>query len=264
MGHSRWFPVRSLAGVEARNGGGWKEGQHGADKNGTELFYLSVGQQPAWLRLRSLASYRWTRGREREARRSRRRPGQVSRFFGSPPPSNGSGNDGRMHPSVVHRCNSNNGTRARALLTRRPFFPRPLSLCRVARSLARTRSAAPRPRSFSLSLRCVARASGPISSWTSHHSITLSMPVRPCLPRARCPCALDTRVVVPLIIVHQFLSTACLAIEFGSRSSRDMHSRSKNRAPLCLRCPNIFQREYSNVLVFSCKCFKEPCEIASR
>lgn len=49
-------------------------------------------------------------------------------------------------------------------------------------------------RSFSLSQRCVARASGPISSWTSHHSITLSMPVRPCLTRVYTVRVQPTRV----------------------------------------------------------------------
>lgn len=204
--------------------------QHRLDKNGIELFYLSVGQQPAWLRLRSLASYRWTRGREREKRGevgSRRGQTAVSRFFGSPLPSNGSGNDGRMHPSVVHRCNSNKSARARALfLGDNPFFLAPSSfLSRDVRSV-RTFFSIPfeETDSSSLSLRCVARASGPISSWTSHHSITLSMPVRPCLPRAHCPCAADTRVVVRLIIVHQFLSTGCLAIEFDYREERLQYS----------------------------------------
>lgn len=57
-----------------------RETKHRLDKNATELFYLSVGQQPAWLRLRSLASYRSTHAgrKEEEARRSlRSRRGQV-------------------------------------------------------------------------------------------------------------------------------------------------------------------------------------------
>lgn len=107
-----------------------------------------------------------------------------------------------------------------------PFFLAPSSfLSRDVRSV-RTFFSIPfeETDSSSLSLRCVARASGPISSWTSHHSITLSMPVRPCLPRAHCPCAADTRVVVRLIIVHQFLSTGCLAIEFDYREERLQYS----------------------------------------
>lgn len=112
----------------------WKTGRetkHRLGKNATELFYLSVGRQPAWLRLRSLASYRSTHAgrKEEEARRGsevQARPGPSP--FGSPPPCNGSGNGGRMHPSVVHRCNSNNGTRDARFLRDNPFFPRPFFL----------------------------------------------------------------------------------------------------------------------------------------
>lgn len=69
----------------------------------------------------------------------------------------------------LHRCNSNNGRAARFL--RGPVFswappPPPPPLLAIAAS----------PRGgfcLFLFLSSVARASGPISSWTSHHSITL-------------------------------------------------------------------------------------------
>lgn len=141
----------------------WKTGRetkHRLGKNATELFYLSVGRQPAWLRLRSLASYRSTHAgrKEEEARRGsevQARPGPSP--FGSPPPCNGSGNGGRMHPSVVHRCNSNNGTRDARFLRDNPFFPRLLLPFSRAPDHARPSALFPRYDSFSLSLDGVSR-----------------------------------------------------------------------------------------------------------
>lgn len=87
-----------------------------------------------------------------------------------------------------------------ALLTRQPFFPSSLLSLSSIRSF---HSSPVRISKLFLFLRCVARASGPISSWTSHHSIMLSMPVRPCLQRT---CTVDTRVGVRLISCTSFTS----------------------------------------------------------
>lgn len=157
-------------------------------KRNQYFIYRLASSQPGYVRKGSPRDYREDK---RETKENWLEPSQEKPSVSALPASNGSGNGGRMHPSYrmhrLHRCNNGKSV----FLTSPFFFPRPVLLANVTRLC------------LFLFLCWVTRASGPISSWTSHHSITLSMPVRPCLSRVRVHIS-DTRVVVPLMIVHQF------------------------------------------------------------
>lgn len=191
-----------------------RETKHRLDKNATELFYLSVGRQPAWLRLRSLASYRSTHAgrKEEEARRSprsRRGRVRVCSVLLRRAMVRGTAEE------CIHRlCIGATATTAqetRASYETTPFFLVPSSFLSHSRLRSFVRSFSTLRFFFSFSGRCVARASGPISSWTSHHSITLSMPVRPCLSRAHTVHvyrrATDNRAPVSFNWLRQYAAT---------------------------------------------------------
>lgn len=139
----------------------WKTGRetkHRLGKNATELFYLSVGRQPAWLRLRSLASYRSTHAgrKEEEARRG----SEVQARPGPSPFSSAVQWFGERRKNASIGCASvqqQQRHKRRALLTRQPLFSSSLLPFSRAPDHARPSALFPRYDSFSLSLDGVSR-----------------------------------------------------------------------------------------------------------
>lgn len=177
------------------------------------FIYRLVGSQPGYAFEVSRAIVRHTREGKRRRRgegpRSRRGRVRVRSVLLRRAMVRGTAEE------CIHRlCIGATATTAqetRASYETTPFFLVPSSFLSRTRPRSSVRSFSTVRFFFSFSGRCVARASGPISSWTSHHSITLSMPVRPCLSRAHtvhvCRRATDNRAPVSFNWLRQYAAT---------------------------------------------------------